>query len=244
MNLSASGRLPLFRISAREYAHGPIKLRLGGLEAQFGHGNRGALEIDRPLRLRGGAGRVGRQHGDERGGAGFFLFNAMRSKDVNARHGKLSRRFLDAQAQEARIIFRIPNRLAAFEVLPAKTRNRCAGLDDAPKVRVVAGRDFHPVDEVGLGRWHSQVAVKICARAKIDHDLSELTGHKAVFAHSSPDADGLRWKSKAVSQLVGLLVAEVIDDAKVCETVFGMREGVTVDDYVIKNVGVRRCERA
>ena len=111
-------------------------------------------------------------------------------------------------------------------------------------MRVVAGRDFHPVDEVGLGRLHSQAVVKTCAWAEIDHDLSELAGHKAVLPERGGDADGLRRRSKTASQFEGLFVAEVINDAKVRETVSGMREGVAIDDDVIENVWVRRCERA
>src|SRR5882724_4284713 len=111
-------------------------------------------------------------------------------------------------------------------------------------MRVVAGRDFHPVDEVGLGRLHSQAVVKTCARAEIEHDLSELAGHKTVLPESSGEADELRRRSKTASQFEGLFVAEVINDAKVRETVFGMREGIAVDDRVIENAWVRRCESA
>jgi len=86
--------------------------------------------------------------------------------------------------------------------------------------------------------------VKISARAEIDHDLSELTWHKAVLPEGGGDADGMRRRSKAASQFEGLLVAEVINDAKVRKTVSGMREGVAIYDDVIENVWVRRCERA
>src|SRR5437899_11133858 len=100
-------------------------------------------------------------------------------------------------------------------------------------MRVVAGRDFHPVDEVGLGRLHSQAVVKTCAWAEIDHDLSELAGHKAVLPERGGDAEGLRRRSKTASQVEGLFVAEVMKDAKVREAGDGIREGVAVDDGVI-----------
>src|SRR4029077_13494423 len=111
-----------------------------------------------------------------------WLSNLAVEVDACAVHGKLTARFENAKAQIAGVVLGIANGLIAFETFPAETRNRSAGIDDAPEVSVVACRDFYPIDEVGFRRLNVYGVVKGSLFPDLQHHLRVLAGSVAVFA--------------------------------------------------------------
>src|SRR5713101_10090268 len=109
---------------------------------------------------------------------------------------------------------------------------------------IIARCHFHPIDEIGLGGLHTKAVVKDRPVAQVQNNLRELAWDEAVFPESSGEPNGLGRRRYLRPDLEGKLLAEVIDDAKVGELIFRVRENFPVERYVIERVRAPRFHGA
>jgi hypothetical protein len=78
--------------------------------------------------------------------------------------------------------------------------------------------------------------VKTGALAQVQNNLGELAGDEAILPESSGEPNRLERRGYLRPYLEGKLVAEIIDDAKVGELIFRMREDFPIERHVVERV--------